>query len=173
MESRHIKPRQAQEVRALQVPLEGINLIIPDSIILQVLNSKDIMSIPDGPKWLIGMVDWQKRKIPIISFEAAAGRQYEESQYSRLLVIKSLNNIEKMPFYAIFLSAIPHPIRLNEENISAVENVTNVAPVILSEVLVYGEQSSIPNFDVLEEMLMDQESLFKEAAARRDNSTDS
>lgn len=166
MESQHKKSKQAQEVRSLQVPLDGMNLVIPDSVILQILNAEDISGIPDSPKWLIGVVEWQKHKIPVISFETAAGRKHDESQSShRLLVIKSLANIEKMPFYAVSISGIPHPVRVNDENIGAVENATNVAPVILSEVLVYGEQSSIPNFDVLEEMLISQESLFKEIEA--------
>lgn len=154
------------EVRGLLVPLDGFNLVVPDSVVLQVLSAKEYTDITDGPKWLMGIVDWQKHLIPVLSFEVAAGRNYEKPEDMLLLVLKSLNDREKIPFYAFFLSGIPHPVRFDQDNLSAVEKASSGSPLILAEVLVYGEQSSIPNLDVLEEMLMSQydflEGYFKE-----------
>jgi len=150
-----------KEVRGLQIPLCGMNLVLPDSVILQVLAAKEYSDIPEGPKWLQGMVEWQKHLIPVISFEMAAGRNFEKPAEMRLLLLKSLANKEKLPFYAFFLSGIPHPVRFDEENISAVEHSNISSPLIHTEVLIYGEQANIPNLDVLEEMLMSQNELIQ------------
>lgn len=153
-----------KEVRGLSIPLQGIRLILPDSIVLQVLTGMNVISINDAPSWLLGQITWQKRVIPVLSFEVTANKQYSSPDSPIILVLKSVNNIEKMPFYAIVLAGIPHPLRVNEENLSVVENVTSTAPVIMNEVLVEGEPSSIPNIDALEEMLISQYGLFAESS---------
>jgi len=48
---------------------------------------------------------------------------------------------------------------------SAVENASLSSPVILNEVLIDGEPTSIPDLDVLEEMLISQYDLFAEEEA--------
>jgi len=151
-----------KEVRGLSIPLQGINLILPDSIIVQIVTGADITPLEAGPDWLLGTISWQKRSIPTLSFEMAASSQYEAIENPRVVVLKSINNIEKMPFYGLPLYDIPKPARVNKENISVVENATQASPVILNEVLVDGEPVSIPNLDVLEEMLISQYGLFAE-----------
>lgn len=152
-----------KEVRSLVLPLQGLQLVLPDSVILQIIGSSEIAPIADAPSWMLGVITWQKRTIPVLSFEKAANYQYEQEQDPRILVLKSLNNIEKMPFYAITLTGIPHPIRLNEENVSVVENASNTSALILNEALVEGEPISIPNVEALEEMLFSQYGLFAQS----------
>ena len=152
-----------KEVRSLVLPLQGLQLVLPDSVILQIIGSSEIIPIADAPSWMLGVITWQKRTIPVLSFEKAANYQYEQEQDPRILVLKSLNNIEKMPFYAITLTGIPHPIRLNAENVSVVENASNTSALILNEALVEGEPISIPNVEALEEMLFSQYGLFAQS----------
>ena len=149
-----------KEVRGLMIPLQGMQLVLPDSVILQILTSGDIVSLEGAASWLLGNVTWQKRVIPVMSFEIAANHQYQEMYQPRVLVLKSLNNIEKMPFYAITLAGIPSPVRVNKENIAVMENAVASSPVILSEVLVDGEPAAIPNMDALEELLISQYGVF-------------
>lgn len=153
-----------KEVRGLVIPLQGIRLVLPDSVILQILSSSDIVPLEGAPSWLLGNVTWQKRIIPVISFEIASNHQYQEMYQPRIMVLKSVNNIDKMPFYAITLAGIPHPARLKEENIAVMENAVSTTPAILSEVLVEGEPTVIPNIDALEEMLISQYGVFAQEA---------
>ena len=153
---------ELKQVRGLMIPLQGVRLVLPDSIIVQILTGSEITSISNAPTWLLGTTVWQKRTIPVSSFEVASNHQYSLIEKPRLLVLKSINNIDKMPFYAITLSGIPHPVQLTDENMTAVENASSSSPVILNEVLVDGEPTSIPNLDALEEMLISQYGLFAE-----------
>lgn len=152
---------ESKEVRGLLIPLSGVRLVLPDSIVLQVLMSASLTKYDDAPNWLIGALEWQKRTIPALSFELASGYGRSNTDTSRMLVVKSLNNIEKMPFYAIFLSGIPHPVNLNDDNLSVMEEAGISSPLILNQVLIEGEAASIPNLDALEEMLMSQYGLFE------------
>jgi len=156
---------EAKQVRGLSIPLQAIRLILPDSMIVQIVTGAEISSMANAPTWLLGTTVWQKRIIPAISFEVAANQQYDPIEDPRLLVLKSINNIEKMPFYAITLAGIPRPTRASGENMSAVENASLSSPVILNEVLIDGEPTSIPDLDVLEEMLISQYDLFAEEEA--------
>lgn len=152
------------EVRGLLVPLQGGRLVLPDSVILQVLTGGEIVAVENSPSWMLGIVTWQKRKIPVISFELASNQGFSNEEGARILVLKSVNNIEKMPFYAVVISGIPHPVRINAENISAVENRHSTSPMIQDDVLIEGEPVSIPNVEAVEEMLISQFGLFTPAA---------
>jgi len=153
-----------KEVRGLFIPLQGSRLVLPDSIIVQIHTGAEILPVSNSPTWLLGTIDWQKRVIPVLSFEVASSQQYSPLENPRVLVLKSINNIEKMPFYAIPLAGIPNPVRVSDENLAVVENANLSTPVILNEVLIDGEPTSIPNLDALEEMLMSQYGLFAEEA---------
>jgi chemosensory pili system protein ChpC len=151
-----------KEVRGLLIPLQGMRLVLPDSVILQILTGGDIVPLGEAPSWMLGILTWQKRRIPVVSFELAANQQYERAADPRIMVLKALNNIEKMPFYAITLAGIPRPFRINEENITVMESASRSSPLILNEVLVEGEPTSIPNIEAVEEMLFNQYGLFNE-----------
>ena len=152
--------KEVKQVRGLLIPLQGIRLVLPDSIILQISTGTDISLFDDAPSWLLGTMTWQKRTIPVLSFEVASNQKYELMYNPRVLVLKSINNIEKMPFYALTLSGIPQPVHVSSENLSEVENASLSSSVILNEVLIDGEPTSIPNLDALEEMLISQHDLF-------------
>jgi chemotaxis signal transduction protein len=152
----------SRQVRGLLIPVQGGSLALPDSIIVQILTGSDIVSLDNAPGWLLGTTVWQKRVIPVLSFELASSHQYSPMENPRLLVMKSLDNIEKMPFYAFTIAGIPSPVRFSNENMTAVENASAASPVILNQVLVDGEPAIIPNADALEEMLISQYGLFVE-----------
>jgi chemosensory pili system protein ChpC len=151
-----------KEVRGLLIPLQGMRLVLPDSVILQILTGGDVVPLEEAPSWMLGILTWQKRRIPVVSFELAANQQYERAADPRIMVLKALNNIEKMPFYAITLAGIPRPFRIKEENITVMESASRSSPLILNEVLVEGEPTSIPNIEAVEEMLFNQYGLFNQ-----------
>lgn len=144
------------QIRGLLIPLQGSRLVVPNSLVVQILSDVAITSLSGAPTWMMGTVIWQRRIIPALSFELVSNRQYQLPENPMALVLKSINKIESLPFYAIMLSGIPHPKQLNDENISAVEHAHSSSPFILNEVLVDGEPTSIPNLDALEEMLAKQ-----------------
>ena len=154
---------EVKQVRGLAIPLQGVRLVLPDSIILQIFSGAEINPLDNAPSWLLGNFVWQKHLIPALSFEIASNQQFKETAAPRVLILKSINNVEKMPFYAIVLADIPKPLRLSDENLTAVENASPSSPVILNEVLIDGEPMSIPNLDALEEMLISQYDLFAES----------
>lgn len=151
--SQEARKTEAEEVRGLHIPLNGISLVLPDSVVLQVLVARNIKKIDDGPTWLVAMLDWQKRRIPLVSFEAAAGMQLSVPEEPRVIIIKSLGDREHVPFYGLILGGIPSPARFNEENLASLDSTVASSPLIRSEVLLFGEPSSIPDLDMLEEML--------------------
>ncbi len=153
---------EQRRVRGLIVPLQGVSLLLPDSIILQVLTAVKPTPYENSPKWLLGYLDWQKRKLPALAFEVAGDLHYvaESTSSGYFLVMKSINYIEKIPFYVLQISGVPHSIDFNEASISAVKNANISSPLILNQILVEGEITSIPNLDAIEQILMSQYSIF-------------
>jgi chemosensory pili system protein ChpC len=153
--------QQARAVRCMVAPLEGSQIVVPNSVIIQIVSYSKPEPIKDGPPWLIGKVNWQKRHIPVMSFELATGKAFnpENSASSRYVIFKSLNHRDTMPFYALVISGIPHPERIEQDNISVNPTETPSSPLILNEVTINDETACIPNLDALEEMLIQQQEL--------------
>ena len=158
--------QESAEVRGLMIPLQDMSLALPNSLVVQILTGADIQSLPEAPQWLLGTTVWQSRVIPVISFEHTVGKEYQPLPHPRLLVLKSVRDIDKMPFYAIVITAIPHPVRFTEESLSTAETTAaELSAAVMNEVLVEGQPASIPDLDELEEMLAGQYGLFAESAA--------
>ncbi len=151
---------EQRQIRGLIVPLEGINLAVPDSVILQIVTALQPVSYKNAPRWLLGSLDWQKRRLPAMAFEIAGGLRHTVEGGGRFLVMKSIRDIERMPFYALQIFGMPHPVIFNDDNISAVENAVINSPLVINQVLVKGEIAGIPNLDAIEEMLMSQYGIF-------------
>jgi chemosensory pili system protein ChpC len=81
-----------KEVRGLSIFLQGIRLILPDSIVLQILPSADVSPVDNAPDWLLGTINWHKLTVPALSFEAASNHQYNPMEDPRMMVLKSINN---------------------------------------------------------------------------------
>ena len=161
----------AEKLRGLLLPLEDSSLVLPNSMVLHIMNKATVEPYADAPPWLLGAVSWQKRGVPTLLFEVAAGRRRAVvcATEPRLAIIKSLNYPDKIPCYALKMSATPHPVTLDEQNISTAESPKIGSPLVHSQVSVGGEPAEVPNLDALEQMLINQLGLFTQGdpASRR------
>ncbi|GMQ96728.1 MAG: chemotaxis protein CheW [Gammaproteobacteria bacterium] len=145
-----------REIRALMIPIEGGNLVLPDVAIAQIMSVLQPVPIDDAPPWFLGMVPWQKQEIPLISFEVASGMTTSNRrQLSQAVVIKVLGDNEALPCYGIVMSDIPHPVRITGETILPSEDAADVAATISCNVQIDGEDAMIPDLDALESMIIE------------------
>ena len=154
-----------QTVRALVLPLEGMHLILPSRVVLQVLSNTTIRPYSHSlPKWLIGSIVWQKQFVPVMAFELAIDPQTQSltppNSKNRVAIVSSLSHNEKIPCYAILLSGVklPRPVQLTTAILQPAP-ATPPSPLIASQIVLEGALLSIPDLDVLQAMLMEHETL--------------
>ena len=153
-----------EKLRGLLLPLEDLSLVLPNSMVVHIMTKAIVAPYANAPPWLLGAVSWQKRDVPALSFEVAVGRRAPAARQTepRLAIIKSLNYADKIPCYAVTMSATPHPVNLDAENIGAAENTVVGSPLVHSQVSIGGKSALVPNLDAMEQMLISQLALFEQ-----------
>ena len=81
----------AAEVRSLIAPISGGGILLPGSMIAEVVNYSEPEAFATGPEWLLGELRWNGWQIPIVNFALLAGLTADDAvpDRARVLVVKN------------------------------------------------------------------------------------
>lgn len=148
------------------IPLKGMQIVLPNTAIAEIISQVKPEKLDDSPDWLLGMVAWRGYKIPLISFESLTGKAAcKLNKNCRIVILNGMNGDKDLPFYAMVAQGIPRLMLLNADNI--VDDVTEDAeksPYTLRCVLVREKPATIPDQIKLEKELVKFGAVIKEDA---------
>lgn len=146
---------QAEEiVRSQIITLNGINLVLPNTCIAEVINYTEPTPVEDAPDWFLGNILWRGITIPIVSFETANEvSQPDTSGSIRIAVLNGVSGEEKLPFYGIVVQGIPRLVTLKESDIKENDHTDQVLPLVVSQIEMDDLEAVIPDQQKLEAML--------------------
>lgn len=141
-----------ESVRSLWVPLEGINLLLPNVAVAEVINYQPLDMIQSGPDWLLGSLRWRERQLPIISMERLCGFNLPQGgSRARISILNSVQAETDVPFYAMVTSGIPRLFNADEEALGPSLMAANNLPDTVADCVQIGsEQALIPNLEVVQ-----------------------
>lgn len=147
------------EVYGLLIPLRGERLLVPRMCVAEVIPSAEaeFAREPGSPNWLLGSVDWNGRRLPVISFEVG---NLDESQTlstasrARIVVFHAITKKLKPGYYGVLTQSFPQLVRVGRDGMSidsdkAVPN----SPLLLCRVRMNQESPLIPDIENLEAMI--------------------
>ena len=141
-------------VRSQIIPLTGMNLVLPNTSIAEVINYSKPSPVKDAPEWLLGMVNWRGVAIPIVSFEKANEvKAARKSKSTRIAVLNGVSGNDELSFYGVIVQGIPRLASLDEASILAVENPKVDLPLALVQAEVAEQDAVIPDQVKIEELL--------------------
>lgn len=141
-------------VRSFTLPLNQMKLLLPSTVIAEVLEYKEVEPAGHMPEWLLGMLQWRGRSVPLFCFEKLLGQdRSSRSVNTRYVVCNTLTGSRRIPFIAIQIEGMPqlHMITnamLTDDNEAAVEQ-----PIVQGRFRLQGEKVIVPNLDTMEKML--------------------
>ncbi|QOC22962.1 chemotaxis protein CheW [Wenzhouxiangella sp. AB-CW3] len=140
---------QDVEIRSVLVPLTELDLLLPNATVAEVVNYAEPEPVPGAAGWLLGTVLWQGWQVPLISFVRLVDQNRTEAvKNTRMCIIKSLINNERMPYFAILAQSHPRLVTVTEDNL--VETSTEGNPIgVAGYVTVDGREAAIPDLDRL------------------------
>ncbi len=141
-----------ESVRSLWVPLEGVNLLLPNVAVAEVINYQPLDMIQSGPDWLLGSLRWRDKLLPIISMERLCGFNLPQGgRAARISILNSVQADSDMPFYAIVTAGIPRLFSADEEALGPSLMAANNLPDTVADCVQIGsEQALIPNMEVVQ-----------------------
>lgn len=140
-------------VHSQLIPLNGENLILPNTAIAEIIFFAEPEALPAAPPWLLGRLSWRGQSIALVSFELAAGLSLPLLNPGvKIVVLNALGNSPGIEFFALVVQGLPRLLLIDESTIVSMEHESRL--LILSRVSVNNHAAIIPDLDALEAMLL-------------------
>jgi chemosensory pili system protein ChpC len=141
------------DLSAVLLPVTGRLLVVPSSVIAEIIKQRELSPPAGGPAWLLGTLKWHQQAVPVISFEAINGSDVPDTATtSRVVILSTISEGARYSHYAIPTQGVPHLLRLTVDDVKSVDGAT-CGPAERLRVLVYGQHAAIPDLDHLEHHL--------------------
>ncbi len=110
------KSGKRAEVHCMLIPSEPETLVLPTSVMAEVIDYQQPMAMDSAPPWLLGEIEWENRQIPVFSFSALinANDVGEVPGKSKIMILKSLSESARIPYLGVLLDDLPRPISIKE-----------------------------------------------------------
>ncbi|MEJ2115802.1 MAG: chemotaxis protein CheW [Gammaproteobacteria bacterium] len=140
--------------------LNGNDVLLPKSIVKEVIYKPNISLFEGEEDWLIGEIDWEDYVIPVVSFERLCNQtRINNSNHVRAVICYVIENTESFPLYAIEVQSMPRPLILDSRALYNQDGMMNKYSEMISYYVKIGSKELvIPNFQKLEEILLTRDS---------------
>jgi len=146
MKARRAGPR----LHALEVPLEGMTLLVPSASVAEVVNPSSLTAVPFSEPWLLGVVGWRTLAVPVVSFEALLGAPVPAGHAGgKILIFYPMNGRKDWEFYGVLATAEPRPQALDGSQPVVSEAELPNSSYIASGLKIANHSMFIPDLDAL------------------------
>jgi chemosensory pili system protein ChpC len=142
-------------VRSLWVPLDGVNLLVPNVAIAEVVNYQPLELLQEGPPWLLGSLRWRDQQLPVVSMESLCGFGLPQSERgTRISIVNSVRPNSALPFYAMVTAGIPRLISADEDALGESLLAVRSLPDTVADCIQIGnEEALIPDLEAIQAMI--------------------
>ncbi|MDT8438343.1 MAG: chemotaxis protein CheW [Wenzhouxiangellaceae bacterium] len=140
-----------KEIRSVLVPMQGLEILLPNASVAEIIAYATPEALPDTPNWLLGNLLWQGWKVPVISLAMMLGKtQYEGRTGARICITKSLIGNPRMPYLGLLTQGFPRLITITEANLTEVGE-PDLPAVLAGRALIGDRDVMVPDLDTLAE----------------------
>ncbi len=147
-----------QPVHALEVPTRVLPLLVPSACIAEVVTQSVLVPIPLSPAWVVGVMGWRSKPVPVISLEGlmghgatAAGAAHTGARRrntNKVVVFYPLPGRKPWEFFGIVAAAEPQSRVIDSSALANTADVPN-NPFIASALQLSHAVVGIPDMDAL------------------------
>ena len=143
------------ELYSLLVPLAGERLIVPRACVAEVVRYTAPKQEAGAHNWMLGVVNWNGRELPVVSFEGTLGKEVPAATgRTRIVVFTASTGQLKTGYFGAITQGFPQLVRVNRDVLlfDSTEGWPDGAPV-LCRVKMINEFPLIPDLERMEAML--------------------
>lgn len=147
----------SSNLRCLLITVQGGQIILPNSLVAEVLPYAAPLRIETAPHWVVGAMLWRNLTTPLVSLGRLIFRVAPDADLnSRIIIIHSLGTDSKLPHFGLLGTAAPRPLNLQRHEI-VLDTQTSGAevnrPGILSWARYQESPVIIPDLETIEAVL--------------------
>ncbi len=117
-----------KEIRTILAPLTDGYVMLPNSVVGEILNYTSPEPFKKGPDWLLGEIAWRGWQVPVINYEQLLKDSgiTKITSKSRILIVKTLGESTQVNYIGLLIQGLP---RLKKVSMtSLVEKQTDELP---------------------------------------------
>ena len=138
------------EIRTLLTPLTTGNILLPNSVVAEILEYTSPEPFKKAPVWLLGELAWHGWQVPVVSFIRVMNKRSQDpvTKKSRILIIKTLGYSTQLNYIGLLIQGLPKIKAVNAE--SLIEDQQSVkSKSVFSRVQIDDEPALIPEIAAL------------------------
>lgn len=147
----------SSNLRCLLITVQGGQIILPNSLVVEVLPYATPLQIETAPHWVVGAILWRNLTTPLVSLGRLIFRVTPAADLnSRIIIAHTLGNDSKLPHFGILGTAAPRPLNLQRHEIVLNANTPEAErnrPGILSWARYQDQPVIIPDMETIEAVL--------------------
>jgi chemosensory pili system protein ChpC len=139
-------------VRSLFLPLVEGGLIVPISVVAELVAFERPVRRPEMPAWMAGTIAWRGQGLPVCFYEAALGQNVPDcGERARIAVFHGLQRHENLDYFGVVIQGLPSMVLASHDNIV---RESSIPPAFAAAQVSVDERSSwIPDTDRLEDAI--------------------
>lgn len=109
---------EQRELYSLLIPLRTERLLVPRMCVAEVIAFAETERARDeaAPDWFLGVIDWNNRRVPVVSFDGpAADERKAKRSRARVVVFHGLTQELKTGYYGLLTQGFPQLVRVNPD----------------------------------------------------------
>jgi chemosensory pili system protein ChpC len=138
------------------ISMQKQGLLLPKAAVAEIIPYEPLQRVEDTPDWFLGLLGWRGVQLPVASFEMLTVERASFSLVSvssaSLVILKGLNDQNRLPYYAIVAQTAPRLVDLMEEMLF--ETGESAARTETDRVRFEDGVISIPDLDYVETAIL-------------------
>ena len=148
---------EQKELYSLLIPLKTEKLLVPRMCVAEVIAFADTIRDrqDEAPDWFLGTVDWNSRRLPVVSFDdpQVEERRSKRSR-ARVVVFHAITDDLKGGYYGVLTQGFPQLVRVNPDVLTAdtEQPLPEHYPVLCRARMIH-EYPLVPDVERIERMI--------------------
>jgi chemosensory pili system protein ChpC len=145
---------QEKEIRIIVAPLRNGRVLLPGSVVAEVISYKMPEPLKNTPGWMLGELEWNSWQVPVISFTSLMDEDIDDpvSDQTRILIFKTLSEQAPVPFVGILIQGLPTLASVREDSLD--ESIQQDCPNgVFRRVLLENGEALVPDLDSIALMI--------------------
>lgn len=138
------------DIRTLLTPLTEGNILLPNSVVAEILEYTSPEPFKKAPIWLLGELAWHGWQVPVVSYLRIINKRSQDAvtKKSRILIIKTLGYSTQLNYIGLLIQGLPKIKTVSAETL--IQNQQSVkSKSVFSRVQVDEQEAMIPEIAVL------------------------
>jgi chemosensory pili system protein ChpC len=146
--------KEDSEIRVIVAPLASGRVLLPGSVVAEVVPQQQPEPLPDTPDWMLGEMSWNGWQVPVISYAGIIDEAVDDplSDKTRILIFKTLSETAPVPFVGMLIQGLPKLARLTKDSLEEPAN-QDCPKGVFQKVLLDGREAVIPDLDAITLMI--------------------